>query len=201
MSSHGGKKANLAKFHERAIAISQDKNEDGTRAAITAVIIGGGPAGMIAALALVHAGLRVIICEEQPAFTVDEPEAGQAHGPSEPLVLSAHSVSQLCEWGMPKRDLDGIVSPALLSSCTRPWHGLPGRRPQLPSPCSCLLPPASSACLPSTVWRAWLACCLHSACMACGLHGRLQQAHAQALHQAHAPVASSSYTPLCSCYV
>ena len=34
----------------------QDKNEDGTRAAITAVIIGGGPAGMIAALALVHTG-------------------------------------------------------------------------------------------------------------------------------------------------
>jgi hypothetical protein len=101
--------------------MKQDKNEDGTRAAITAVIVGGGPAGMIAALALVHTGLyledgretnaqthtylhirkwnsehrrhtglRVIVCEEQPAFTVDEPAAGQAHGVS-PLP-AAHPV-------------------------------------------------------------------------------------------------------------
>ena len=122
----------------------------------------------------------MIVCEEQPAFTVDEPAPGQAYGvsllpaahpvlasavlarthacsgsemsgeicswpgragavereaitrvehitsdysccgcgsgPSEPLILSLHSVSLLCEWGMSKRDLDGIVSPSHISS-------------------------------------------------------------------------------------
>ena len=108
---NGGKKAGIAKFHEHAIAISQDKNEDGTSAAVTAVIVGGGPAGMICALALMHLGFRVIVCEEQAAFTEREPAPGQAKGPTEPILLSPETVYLLQEWGMSKRDDKGCICP------------------------------------------------------------------------------------------
>ena len=100
----GGKAAARAKFRERAIAISQDKSEDGTASAVTAVIVGGGPAGMISALALMHFGFRVIVCEEQEAFTPSNPPLGQANGPTEPLLFSEESLCLLKEWGLSKQD-------------------------------------------------------------------------------------------------
>jgi len=100
----GGKAAAREKFHERAIAISQDKSEDGTASAVTAIIVGGGPAGMISALALVHIGFRVIVCEEQEAFTPKNPLPGQAKGPTEPLLFSGESLHLLKEWGLCKQD-------------------------------------------------------------------------------------------------
>ena len=96
----GGKQAGRAKFHERAIAISQDKAEDGSSAAVTAVIVGGGPAGMIAALGLMHRGFRVIVCEEQEALTPSVPAPGEAEGPTEPLLFSPETARQLEQWGM-----------------------------------------------------------------------------------------------------
>ena len=95
----GGKAAARAKFLERAIAISQDKSEDGTASAVTAIIVGGGPAGMISALALMHIGFRVIVCEEQDAFSPKNPPPGQANGPTEPLLFSGESLHLLKEWG------------------------------------------------------------------------------------------------------
>jgi hypothetical protein len=104
LEAKGGKKANREKFYKQAISISQDKNEDGSLAAVTAIIVGGGPAGMIAALALLHKGFRVIVCEEQEAFTPASPPQGQAEGPTEPLLFSPETVYLMQEWGLSAPD-------------------------------------------------------------------------------------------------
>jgi len=110
----GGKKAGRAKFHERAIAISQDKSENGTVAAVTAVIVGGGPAAMICGLALMNSGFRVIIIEEQALFSAETPAPGQDNGPTEPLLFSPETAYLLHEWGMSARDAcDGASTPKM----------------------------------------------------------------------------------------
>ncbi|MGB1591537.1 MAG: EF-hand domain-containing protein [Promethearchaeia archaeon] len=112
----GGKQAGRAKFHERAIAISQDKAEDGSSAAVTAVIVGGGPAGMIAALGLMHRGFRVIVCEEQEALTPSVPAPGEAEGPTEPLLFSPETARQLEQWGMARVTVPDATRPHITRS-------------------------------------------------------------------------------------
>lgn len=107
-----GKNQNvLAAFQNEAMAMSQDKGEDGERVATTAVIVGGGPAGMIMALALKSKGFRVKVCEAQPPFTSEQPAPGQAIGPSEPLCFSPEAVHMLQSWGLSRKNEKGILEP------------------------------------------------------------------------------------------
>ncbi|KAJ1489844.1 hypothetical protein T484DRAFT_1778931 [Baffinella frigidus] len=89
------KAAKAKQFGDSAMAISQEKGEDGEEVAITGVIVGGGPAGMVAALALSGAGFRAIVLEEQPEFNLEYPGLGQALETMEPLCFSAESLECL----------------------------------------------------------------------------------------------------------
>lgn len=102
------KAAKAKQFGDSAMAISQEKGEDGEEVAITGVIVGGGPAGMVAALALSGAGFRAIVLEEQPEFNLEYPGLGQALETMEPLCFSAESLEYLKNWGLSYRDDQGL---------------------------------------------------------------------------------------------
>mmetsp|Transcript_8705 Transcript_8705/g.13784 ORF Transcript_8705/g.13784 Transcript_8705/m.13784 type:complete len:253 (-) Transcript_8705:17-775(-) len=109
----GKRKKDVAEFQRQAMAMSQERAEDGDRVAVTGVIIGGGPAGMITALALHSKGFRVKVREADQTFSKEYPEPGKASGLTEPLVFSPESVELLKQWGLNHKNENGILVPDL----------------------------------------------------------------------------------------
>ena len=91
------KKILQSSFATQAQAMSQDKNSS----CPTAIIIGGGPAGMITGLALTSIGFQVTIYEQLSKEEINHPPLrGGAHGPAEPLIFSPASLGLLQKWGL-----------------------------------------------------------------------------------------------------
>ena len=84
--------------------MSQEKGSD----APTAIIVGGGPAGMITGLALSSLGVNVQILEQQTEDAILRPALdAEAHGLDEPLIFSQSSLQHLRTWGLSSKNERG----------------------------------------------------------------------------------------------
>ena len=84
--------------------MSQEKGSD----APTAIIIGGGPAGMITGLALSSLGINVQVLEQLSEDAILCPALdADAHGLDEPLVFSPESLEHLKLWGLSSKNERG----------------------------------------------------------------------------------------------
>ncbi len=102
------KKISKSTFATEAQAMSEDKGSD----APTAVIIGGGPAGMITGLALSSIGVNVRILEQLSEDAILRPALdAEGLGSDEPLIFSPKSLDHLKTWGLATRDERGQQVP------------------------------------------------------------------------------------------
>jgi hypothetical protein len=91
------KKISKSSFATEAQAMSQEKGSD----APAAIIVGGGPAGMITGLALSSLGVNVKVLEQRTEDAILRPALdADAYGLDEPLIFSPASLDHLKEWGL-----------------------------------------------------------------------------------------------------